>query len=303
MTNVTPSITATLTGKGLSMIIDNVPHVINQDHLNYAQILQALRTKDYTIIPGLIDIPKSIETFAENLVKIVDGVVTYNGREIHNTLTNRMLSMLKEGLDIKPMARFLINLMGNPSKRAVDELYNFMEACDLPITEDGELLVYRSVKADYWDQHTGRTAFSQPFSSSDVVNNLETFENGCRSVIVGGFRVVSVERNMVDDNPDRTCSHGLHVCSQKYGMYGSKLLLCSVNPADVVSVPKEYNSAKMRVCRYRVIKDCTEGFKEWNTSLYQDDSINGLDWNPNDFDDDYDLEDAPETPQGGYWNF
>lgn len=297
-TQKTPQVFGALTDKGLNLVIDNVPHTINKDHYNYEQILTALRSKDYSKVVDLIDVKKSIETFSNELVKVVNGEVTYRGQPIHNTLTKRMLEMLRLGLDIKPMALFLINLMQNPSHRAVTELYPFMEACDLPITADGELLVYRSVNEDYWDRHTGGTAFSKPFKEDG--DNPVFERNGCISTIINGFRTVEVERNSVDDNPNNTCSKGLHVCSQKYGMYGSRLLLCSVNPRDVVSVPNEYNSAKMRVCRYRVIRDCTEGFKDWSDKpVYSEDNIKGsLNWNPNDDNDEhYDVDDDD------YWDF
>ncbi|EFW4639850.1 helix-turn-helix domain-containing protein, partial [Shigella flexneri] len=34
-----------------------------------------------------------------------------------------------------------------------------------------------------------------------------------------------------------------------------------VHPRDVVSIPIDYNDAKMRTCQYEVVEDVTEQFK------------------------------------------
>jgi acyl carrier protein len=71
-------------------------------------------------------------------------------------------------------------------------------------------------------------------------------------------------REDVEDNPERTCSAGLHVCSMEYLNHAYisdsqyRTIACKVNPVDVVSVPTDYNRSKMRVCRYEVIGDVDE---------------------------------------------
>lgn len=255
-------VVATLTDKGLSLVIDGDPVTINDSHKNYDEILDALRNKEHDLIPDLVNIGKRITELSEGLIKVVHGVVYYGDHALHNAVTERLIQTIKLGLDARPLARFLNRLMNNPSHHSVSQLYSFMEACDLPITEDGRLLAYKSVNRDYWDTHTGKT-----------------FHNTIGAII-------EMPRNMVDDNPERTCSNGLHVCSQKYGMYGKLLLLVAVDPADVVSVPNDYNQAKMRVCRYEVLKDVDhEGFRSFEDEpIYSDEDI---DW---DFDDEEDIE-------------
>jgi hypothetical protein len=141
-----------------------------------------------------------------------------------------MISMLQEGFDVTPMANFMENLFSNPSKRAVDELYGFLEKNSLPITPQGHFLAYKRVRANYTDCHTG------------------TMDNS-----VG--RVVEMERNAVDDDKDRTCSAGLHFCSHSYlGHFsGDRVVIVKINPRDVVSIPSDYNDSKGRACRYEVI--------------------------------------------------
>jgi len=128
------------------------------------------------------------------------------------------------------MVQFMENLYQNPSKRAVTELYGFLEKGNLPITPDGHFLAYKKVRADYTDVHSGK------------------FNNS-----VG--QVVEMERHDVDDNKDNTCSTGLHFCAMSYlsCFGGERTVIVKINPADVVSIPSDYNDAKGRACRYEVI--------------------------------------------------
>jgi hypothetical protein len=79
--------------------------------------------------------------------------------------------------------------MENPSYRAVNELYGFLEKNRLPITPDGHFLAYKKVRDDYKDIHSG------------------TMDNS-----VG--KIVEMERNQVNDDKNQTCSSGLHFCSE-----------------------------------------------------------------------------------------
>jgi hypothetical protein len=70
-------------------------------------------------------------------------------------------------------------------------------------------------------------------------------------------------RNEVDDNRSNLCSDGLHFCSFSYlGHFGSgagnRVLIVKVDPADVVSIPADYNDAKARACRMEVIGEIEE---------------------------------------------
>ena len=62
-------------------------------------------------------------------------------------------------------------------------------------------------------------------------------------------------RSNCDENPKNTCSRGLHVGSMKYvnkfqNPDNDVILNCLINPKDVVCVPYDYDSQKMRVCKY-----------------------------------------------------
>jgi hypothetical protein len=127
--------------------------------------------------------------------------------------------------------------MQNPSKRAVEELYTFLEKGNLPLTPDGYFLAYKKVQHDFKDIHSG------------------TMDNS-------PGKIVEMERNAVDDNMHNTCSTVLHFCAKEYlphfgnrasGKKADRVVILKINPADVVSIPADYNSTKGRACRYEVI--------------------------------------------------
>jgi hypothetical protein len=253
----------------ISLVIDGKPHIVNKDHVSFTRILNALIDGEEDKIPKLLDLNKAISDFSDGRVTVQDGIVFLDNLAVEDSLSRRLVSMIRLGINVKPLCRFIENLYKNPANHSVNRLYAFMEACDMPITKDGKLLAYRSVRSNFWDSHTGKTTFCKPY---DKFNDSDTFNlgthNGCLTEIVNGKTVCSMPRNQVDDDHDRTCSNGLHVCSQKYGKFSDILLLVSVDPADVVSVPNEYGNAKMRVSKFTV-EEIVEGFEDWeDTPVY-----------------------------------
>jgi hypothetical protein len=73
-------------------------------------------------------------------------------------------------------------------------------------------------------------------------------------------------RDEVDDDPDHTCSHGLHVGALEYiphfGLYQSdrRVVLVAVAAEDFVAVPKDYDGTKARVCKYEVLEEVDKKF-------------------------------------------
>ena len=216
---------------------DGVSATVYATAPKYKAIVLALKDKDYDYARELalpVEQVKAqlFDTFGinEDQVIIEHGIVKYEGKEMDNTLTRRMLQMLDEGFDIAPLKLFLVNLQQNPSYRAVNELYSFLEKGNLPITEDGYFLAYKKVRADYRDVHSGK------------------FDNS-----VG--QVVQMPRNEVDEDSRNECSNGLHFCSKDYlsNFGGEHIMIVKINPADVVAIPADYNGSKGRTCRYLVI--------------------------------------------------
>ncbi len=217
-------------GDNVVVVIDNKPHTINKTHITYTKVVDAIKAGDWDAVKDAIEPKKIVLNYGKGNVSIQGETLFWKGTELHTTLAVKMIDMLREGFPIEPMVNFMDNLYQNPSKRAVDELYGFLEKGNLPITPDGHFLAYKKVRANYMDCHTGK------------------FDNS-----VG--QVVEMERYNVDDNKDNTCSTGLHFCSKDYlnSFGGERTVIVKINPRDVVSIPSDYNATKGRACRYEVV--------------------------------------------------
>ncbi len=217
-------------GNNIVVVIGNKSHTISKTHITYGKVLEAIKAQDWDTVKDIIEPKKVVLNYGKGNVSVQGEQLFWKGKELHNAMASRMVQMLQEGFPIEPMVNFMENLYTNPSKRAVDELYGFLEKSQLPITPDGCFLAYKKVRDNYFDCHTG------------------TMDNS-----VG--KVVEMERNEVDDNKDRTCSAGLHFCSLDYLSHfgGDRIMIVKINPRDVVSIPSDYNDTKGRACRYEVI--------------------------------------------------
>ena len=174
-------------------------------------------------------------------VVITEDTILIDGEEISTPLANQIRRHYNEGISIEPIINFIRKVRLNPSYRIRNQLWNFIEASQnsggFTLAEDGDILAYKKVSKDYKDIYTGK------------------FDNSVGSV-------VEMERRNVDDDPNNTCSAGLHFCAYSYlSHYGSKskntdkIMLVKVNPKDVVSIPTDYGYAKARCCRYEVIQE------------------------------------------------
>jgi acyl carrier protein len=230
------------TQNGLALVIDNKPYTVESGHVNYSDIVAALRDKKWDVIPNMINMARAVAKYVDQTntngsdleVDVDGGVVLFRGEQVRGILVNRIIDMAIDGFDVTPMAKFLANLYANPSNKAVEQLYGWMEANGITITEDGYMLAFKRVRDDYKSFHDGTTD-----------NSIGT--------------TPELPRNKVDDRSDITCSHGLHFCSQAYlphyqgGM--GRVLLLKINPADVVSIPTDYNNAKGRACKYLILDE------------------------------------------------
>lgn len=62
--------------------------------------------------------------------------------------------------------------------------------------------------------------------------------------------VVSIDRQSCDNDPNASCSRGLHQKSAAHGWnFGSNAIVCLVNPYHVVAIPS-YDHSKFRTCQY-----------------------------------------------------
>lgn len=229
--------------------VDNRSYTVTTEHPKYEELKDAVAKNDSKVFLENVEVAQAIEQYAGVATGIVikNNEVFFNGERLHGMIVESILNMFKQGFCIEPMVNFLENLSDNPSKRSIDELWQFLEVCKLTITEDGCFLAYKSVKSDYCDKYTGS------------VDNSPGAYN-------------SMPRNKVDDDFRNACSSGYHVGALGYagpgGWYNSsndKVVIVKVNPKDVVSVPSDHSCMKLRCCAYTVVSDFQGELK---TSVY-----------------------------------
>jgi hypothetical protein len=219
-------------GSNVTVVIDGKPHTVAKTHVSYQKVVDAIKANEWDTVKSIIDPIKVVLNYGAGNISIKGDTLYWKGEPFAGVMATRMIQMLEDGFSIEPMVLFMHNLLKNPSKRSVDELYGFLEKNSLPITPDGHFLAYKKVRNDFLDIHSG------------------TMDNSPGTI-------VEMERFKVDDNKDQTCSTGLHFCGMSYldhfGSYDSRTVIVKIDPADVVSIPSDYNGAKGRACRYEVI--------------------------------------------------
>jgi hypothetical protein len=256
-----------LQGDKLTVLVNNRQHTLTRSsHPNFDKIVDAIRNEQWDKVPDLVDMSRAVANYAQGLLEVRGGDVYWDGVPMHNALTDRLLRLLEESLPVTPLVNALHKLKCNPSKRAVDELYGFLEKNTLPLTPDGCIVAYKKIRNNWMDCHSGKV-LNKP-ASLMTQEEIESFPYTVDGVTADVYytddgeprTVISMPRNMVDDDKDRTCSTGLHFCSLEYlPQFGTgdadRVVLVKVNPADVVSIPTDHNEAKARTCRYEVLEE------------------------------------------------
>lgn len=219
-------------------------------------------------------------------ILVENGQVFHNGTAVHNVLTERILKIAAEGADIEAWVKFTDKVFANPYEWAREELYLWLANNNLPITPEGNFVAYKKVRNDYLDIHTG----SMDNSPGQWV------------VMPGG-------REAVDKRRAKTCSTGLHFCSKEYLPSfgtgpGNRVVLVEIDPSDVVSIPHDYNNAKGRCWRYKVVGEIPEAEAQtmiWPAvanirPVFVDDDDNDIDWeDDNHYDNDNEYWDWHES--------
>lgn len=243
------------TTQGITFVHEGRPVSIAADHPSFGKILEALENGWGGRLGGYLEEHAlAIKATVRKLDVEGDftydyGVVKYRGEVMHNYASTKLVDLVEKGLPHIALVNFLARLQQNPSNRVVERLYQFLEVGQIPLARDGRFIAYKAIRADWTDIHSGR------------------FDNS-----IG--QTVSIPRNKVDENAEATCSYGLHVCSFGYlpnfAHANGHVVAVAVDPADVVAIPADYNNSKMRVCKYVVLEEVTEYYKEGKDYLAED---------------------------------
>ncbi len=238
------------TGKSLALVYQDASglhsKVVEASHVNWKQVEKAYKAQDLAKVVELIDVAKAINSRFQGQFVVKDGAVHYNGEQVHGYIFDRIIFFLQSGLPYQRLLKFAQNLYSNPSEKARNELFKFLEHKNMPITDDGCFMAYKGVQSDFWS-----------ITGGDI-KIIKGKVDASGRVFNGIGEEIECERTDVDSDASHGCAKGLHVGSFEYanGFKGSgKLVIVKVNPRDVVSVPNDCSCQKLRSCRYEVLAE------------------------------------------------
>lgn len=224
--------THTIVDGGLVAVINGKEYTVARDNPVYTQVRGAILNRDdESTIAKLFELAESVKRYTGDKIEIKDDTLYYRGAPLRNLVVDKIFEFMSKGLPHEPLIRFLDRVMLNPSVHSQEELYKFLEANQLVITEDGYFLGYKGIRENYTDQFSGK------------YNNSPG-------------KIISMPREEVDEDRRKECSYGFHVGSLQYATgFGPKCVIVQVDPADVVSVPLGNHTWKIRTCKYKVLCD------------------------------------------------
>jgi hypothetical protein len=218
-----------------------------RDNPNWAKIEDAIRAKDEKALIKAISFKEQVTGFGEGIVgsgdiSIVGTNVFYRGQQLHGIDIDRMIAYITGGFPKESLILFLEAKFRNTFPESVQSLYGFLNNKQMPLTDNGTVLGWKGVDANYNSIMTG----NEPLISG--VRN----SNGSISNRVG--ELVWMERKFVNADPENTCAPGLHIGSMSYAKgWGAKTMIVEFSPEHVVMVPRAEASDKLRVYKYRVV--------------------------------------------------
>lgn len=252
-----------ITQSSITVLFPSGPKTATQTHLNFQLIKESLNKLSNSELESLFDMKLAITKWAKGVYRITEDAVYEGSTRLPECLERRILDFMLENLPFEPLLAFHARLKANPSRRAMEELYRFLEHRNIPIDDQGFFYAYKSVREDWTDHHTGK-----------CINTVGS--------------TLTMPRNEVDDNCNRTCSYGYHAGSLQYastfGGQASRLLIVKIDPADVVSIPSDANGQKLRTCKYQVVAEYTGPLPETQYQSPLDSQDYDEEW---DGDDDY----------------
>lgn len=231
----------TVTNDSVMIIIDGRPTTVMRTAPNFTLLRDAVIAESWDDVRAHLRAGSSLSKWARGRFTVQDSTVFFDGVPVPSDFNSRIVEMATAGESPEPLFKFWERLQRNPSARSVEQLWRFLNLVGIPLTEDGHFLGYKGVRPDFKDCHSG-TIDNHP------------------------GQVVGVPRNKVSDDPQTPCHFGLHVGSLEYASsFGQRVVIVKVDPENVVCVPYDCTSQKMRVCEYEVVGHHGEGYMQSTT--------------------------------------
>lgn len=235
------------TGDNLTIVYKSTTYTY-QLPPNIGQVIKLLREQKYDRAIKIIHKKFLIEEISNGKIKESSKGMTIEGQELPDNVKMFIERLIKDKKPVdgiinlwKRLSRNTGKISEENEKISRESLFDYLVNACVRILDNGCFVAYKGVQDNYRDCHSAR------------------YDNS-------PGKIVSMPRENVTVDRNTTCAAGLHVGSFNYMKdnynNGRRWLECLVDPKDVVSVPTDYNHQKMRVCRYKVIRDVTNVLSE-----------------------------------------
>ena len=238
----------TLSNQMLTVVLDNGKQILTapKDHPKWDELVKAYDRYDEVALLELLSMKRVIEKYSVGNLVVSDQGVFYGGTPLGGVDVDRLLAFMREGHPYTPIANYMSRKFLNPSKRAIDEMYSFLEHRNMPLTPEGKIIAYKGVLPNFFSVSSGK----EPL--------MQGRRNETGQIFNGVGETIEMDRCWVDDNFLVDCSGGLHAGSLEYARNwarscGGVIILIEIDPPDVVSVPADCNCSKLRCRKYKVI--------------------------------------------------
>tara|TARA_R110002020_G_scaffold208452_6_gene414198 strand:- start:7693 stop:8712 length:1020 start_codon:yes stop_codon:yes gene_type:complete len=258
-----------LDGKHLSMRRGNVDESLLLGYINEYNTTRDTeeRARCWELITTMVDPAARITNRSDKRFEF-DGTsqmfLKGTSDAIPEFMVKKLLDYIDNNLNVNALVNFWKHLLLNPDKGTRQQLFAFLEHNGHPITEKGYFLAYKAVQVKRkYDKETGEPIVVKEYNedTGELIEetysqnmSFKPYHSGNHGMVVNVGEPVRMPREECDNDPNRTCSSGLHVGSMEYvdgfGYSEGVILEVLVSPRNVVAVPNDYHNTKMRCCEY-----------------------------------------------------
>lgn len=174
----------------------------------------------------------------QTIIAVVDDNQVVSGVE---KIQHQLMSIAQKLGSAEGVTNFFRRIATVKRGHSVEDLLTFMEKGELPIADDGTVLVYKLL-----NRHgQGDSLYFTDVHSGNVKQKV-------------GSKVFMSE-HLVDADRNRDCSNGLHIARRDYlrSFSGNACMLCKLAPEDVIAVPHS-DARKLRAKGYFIVAELSE---------------------------------------------
>ena len=200
----------------------------------YNRFKAAIEAKDMDAIPVIVDPALRVADQCGSDVKIDQGVMSIGGEDVPKELAEEIRKAAMAGVDTTGLKAMWQRLKKNPIRHAIAQTFRFIKKNGVHVLPDGRFILYKGVdRTNTGGVYKARRGSGTPFE----------YRLGVMAQERGG-------RAACDGNPSVACGRGLHAAPWTYvnNIYGGGALISLIcDPEDVVGVPHDADSQKMRL--------------------------------------------------------